>query len=128
MSIAAGLLLVVLGIREYRHGHSHGGEAGHDHGHGEGHDHHDHGHDHDASSPLARLKRTLPFGGHGHTIHGDPAAAADRGPLGIVGLTLLLIAGYRHYEERVERYAPYLPLFSAAVLVTMGVGFVLGLF
>ncbi|NHN48757.1 hypothetical protein G9464_14305 [Halostella sp. JP-L12] len=47
---------------------------------------------------------------------------------GIVGLTMLLIAGYQRYEERVERYAPYLPVFSAAVLVTMGLGFVVGLF
>jgi ABC-type nickel/cobalt efflux system permease component RcnA len=48
--------------------------------------------------------------------------------VGIVGLTMLLIAGYQHYEERVERYTPYLPAFSAAVLVVMGVGFVFGLF
>ena len=47
---------------------------------------------------------------------------------GIVGLTLLLIAGYTHYEERVERYAKYLPTFSAAVLIIMGVGFIVGVF
>jgi ABC-type nickel/cobalt efflux system permease component RcnA len=46
--------------------------------------------------------------------------------LAIVGLTMLLVAGYRRAEARVERYAPYLPLFSAAVLVGMGVGFVAG--
>jgi len=46
---------------------------------------------------------------------------------GIVGLTMALIAGYQHYEQRVERYAPYLPVVSAAVLVTMGLGFVTGL-
>lgn len=46
--------------------------------------------------------------------------------LGIVGLTMLLIAGYEHSEERVERYTPYLPAFSAAVLGVMGIGFVLG--
>ncbi len=45
---------------------------------------------------------------------------------GIVGLTLLLIAGYTHYEERAERYAEYLPTFSAAVLIIMGVGFIVG--
>jgi ABC-type nickel/cobalt efflux system permease component RcnA len=45
---------------------------------------------------------------------------------GIVGLTLLLIAGYQSYEERVEQYTPYLPVFSAVVLVVMGVGFVTG--
>ncbi|MDB2264652.1 hypothetical protein PM025_10905 [Halorubrum ezzemoulense] len=47
---------------------------------------------------------------------------------GIVGLTLLLIAGYHRSRERVERYTPYLPAFSAAVLVVMGVGFIAGLF
>ncbi|WP_440006722.1 hypothetical protein [Halomicrococcus sp. SG-WS-1] len=47
---------------------------------------------------------------------------------GIVGLTLLLIAGYERYEERAERYADYLPAFSAAVLILMGLGFVTGLF
>lgn len=48
--------------------------------------------------------------------------------VGIVSLTLLLIAGYQRYEQRVERFAPYLPAVSAAVLAIMGLGFVLGLF
>jgi len=47
---------------------------------------------------------------------------------GIVGLTLLLIGGYHRYEEKVERYTPYLPVFSAVVLSVMGIGFILGLF
>ncbi|HMB51274.1 MAG TPA: hypothetical protein VKM69_11500 [Natronoarchaeum rubrum] len=47
---------------------------------------------------------------------------------GIVGLTMALIAGYQHYEETVERYTPYLPAFSAAVLGLMGLGFITGLF
>ncbi|WP_232700679.1 hypothetical protein [Halobacterium wangiae] len=46
----------------------------------------------------------------------------------IVGFTMLLIAGYTHHEERVEEYTPYLPLFSAVVLVVMGFGFILGVF
>jgi nickel/cobalt exporter len=46
----------------------------------------------------------------------------------IVALTMLLIAGYHHFEERVEQYTPYLPAFSAVVLIIMGVGFILGLF
>jgi len=46
----------------------------------------------------------------------------------IVGLTMLLIAGYQHSEERVKQYTPYLPAFSAAVLSIIGVGFILGLF
>lgn len=48
--------------------------------------------------------------------------------LGIVSLTLLLVAGYQNYEEKVERYTPYLPVFSAAVLVSIGIGFITGLF
>ncbi|TKX84661.1 hypothetical protein EXE43_17700 [Halorubrum sp. SS5] len=48
--------------------------------------------------------------------------------LGIVGLTMLLVAGYTHYEEKVEQYTPYLPLFSAVVLILMGLGFITGLY
>jgi nickel/cobalt exporter len=48
--------------------------------------------------------------------------------IGIVGLTMLLIAGYQHYEEKVEQFTPYLPVFSAAVLSIMGLGFIFGLF
>jgi hypothetical protein len=47
--------------------------------------------------------------------------------VGIVGLTMLLIAGYQHSEEKVEQYTPYLPAFSAAVLI-MGFGFITGVF
>ncbi|ERG88289.1 MAG: hypothetical protein J07HX5_00432 [halophilic archaeon J07HX5] len=45
---------------------------------------------------------------------------------GIVGLTMLLIAGYHHSKETVEQYTPYLPVFSAAVLIVMGLGFITG--
>jgi len=198
VSIVAGVLLVLLGIREYYGGHSHGASDGHDghaHDHGndvqqaDGHDDHDHSHDdhshghddhdhshddHTASNDgvLSRVKGALPFvGGHSHEhSHGDLDDAAERGLVGIawfafvlgfaheeefeiialcagsthclelmsayaltvvagiVGLTLLLIAGYHSYEDRVERYTPYLPVFSAIVLVVMGVGFVTGLF
>jgi len=48
--------------------------------------------------------------------------------VGIVGLTMLLIAGYQHSEEKVEQYTPYLPAFSAAVLIIMGFGFITGVF
>jgi len=47
---------------------------------------------------------------------------------GIVTLTMVLVAGYQHFEERVERYTQYLPAVSAAVLVLMGLGFILNLF
>jgi hypothetical protein len=206
VSLVAGVLLILLGVREYRHGHSHshredghdhshsygdahdhahdagdgvskfdhfGGDhehshdhGGHDHGHGHSHDHsHDHG---DGGGLLARVKTALLFvGGHSHGSLDD---AADRGlwgiagfafllgfaheeefeiiaicagsqyclelmlvyattvVVGIVGLTLLLIAGYERSEERVRAYADQLPAFSAAVLILMGVGFVAGLF
>ncbi|MHB9286269.1 hypothetical protein ACKVMT_04425 [Halobacteriales archaeon Cl-PHB] len=205
VSIVAGVLLIVLGIYEYTHGHSHdhslgdGGEdardgpsasqqamlenaaahqAGHDHSHADDYaqhhsPHEDHSHGHSSASGdgrsglLDRVKQFVPFvGGHSHG-HSEPAA--DRGLLGIawfafllgfaheeefeiivlcagsnyclelmglyaltvitaiVGLTLLLIAGYERYEERVSQYTPYLPAFSAAVLMLMGVGFILGL-
>lgn len=39
-----------------------------------------------------------------------------------------MIASYQHYQETVERYTAYLPAFSAAVLIIMGVGFIAGLF
>ncbi|EMA43532.1 hypothetical protein C449_13262 [Halococcus saccharolyticus DSM 5350] len=44
----------------------------------------------------------------------------------LVGLTLLLVAGYQNYEEKVEQYTPYLPVFSAVVLIVMGMGFIIG--
>jgi len=204
VSLVAGVLLIALGVREYRHGHSHGdGEHEHgSHGHtgtvhkfdgGHAHDHatvtldkapvhaqhdhgaHDHPHahhgdDHADGGLLARLAGLLPFvGGHSHA-HGSLDDAADRGLfgiawfafvlgfaheeefeiiamcagstmclelmsvyaltviLGIVVLTLALIAGYQHFEAEVEKYTPYLPVFSAAVLVLMGIGFITGLF
>ncbi|MFC4549789.1 MULTISPECIES: hypothetical protein [Halorussus] len=189
VGIAAGVLLILLGVREYVHGHDHD-HGGHEHGHGhdehhthghshehtedDGHDHHghdehhDHHHHDESDGLLGKMKLALPFvGGHSH---GSADDAAERGLWGIAGfafvlgfaheeefeiiamcagsehclslmttyavtvvasivaLTLLLIAGYERYEERVERYTDYLPAFSAAVLVLMGVGFVTGLF
>lgn len=205
VSIVAGMLLILLGIREYRHGHSHGDhrhetaqnhdhehsgdshgdEASHEsmlanvgrHDHGDGHDHghheytHGDGHSHDDRSGFpSRLKEYVPFaGGHSHS-HSNLHDATDRGLLGIawfafllgfaheeefeiialcagsshclelmsayaltviigiVGLTMLLIAGYEHYEGTVEQYTPYLPAFSATVLIVMGFGFIIGVF
>jgi len=197
VSVVAGVVLIALGVREYRCGHSHGhgvgsgdgGEGDRDHSHRDPHDHshrdphdHDHsgqqsdGHSHDADHShdgvLARVRGFLPFvGGHSHEHgHGSFDEATERGLLGIawfafllgfaheeefeiialcagstrclelmtayaltvilgiVVLTMALIAGYSRFEERVERYASYLPVVSAAVLTLMGLGFVLGLF
>jgi len=178
VSLVAGLLLVVLGVREYRHGHSHGHRSdrngrgdhhgtGHRHRHGTSHPHRDHGH---ARGGLrARLGSVLPFADGHSRSHASPAEAADRSlvgiawfafvlgfaheeefeiialcagsnrclelmgayalavVVGIVGLTMLLIAGYTHFGETAERYTPYLPALSAAVLVVMGIGFIVGL-
>jgi len=170
ISVVAGILLIALGLREYRHGHSHGthgadDEHSHDHDHG-----HSHDHNHDDEGLASRLKGFIPFvGGHSHS-HDDLDEAADRGLfgiawfafllgfaheeefeiialcagsnyclelmsayaitviIGIVGLTMLLIGGYQSYEDRVEKYTPYLPAFSAAVLIVMGIGFIVGVF
>jgi ABC-type nickel/cobalt efflux system permease component RcnA len=46
----------------------------------------------------------------------------------LVGITLLLVAGYERYEERLEDYTQYLPTVTAAILVVMGVGFIAGVF
>jgi hypothetical protein len=194
VGIAAGVLLIILGVREFRHGHSHGkphdehdhesadqrqtpgeerGHHRHDHTHhgaGRSHGHagHSHDHSHGNGGVFSRLKERIPFVG-GHSQPHDLTDAADRGLLGIawfafllgfaheeefeiialcagsdiclelmsayaltvivgiVGLTMLLIAGYEHFEEVVEQYTPYLPAFSATVLILLGVGFITGL-
>jgi ABC-type nickel/cobalt efflux system permease component RcnA len=138
MNVAAGTVLIALGLWELR---------GH-HGYGHGHQH-VHGHDRD----------------HGHAERG---AAADKGLWGLAGaafalgfaheeefqiiglcagsdfclelmlayafavvlamvaLTLLLIAGYQRWRHRLEHWAPHLPKVSAGILILMGVGFVAG--
>ncbi|MFC6734042.1 MULTISPECIES: hypothetical protein [unclassified Haladaptatus] len=153
VSLAAGFLLIGLGLREYVSGHSHG-HGGHDHDHPHSHEaghSHDHSHDHSHSNDHARDSHTdrgllgiawfaflLGFA-HEEEFEIIALCAGSDYCLelmgayaltviaGIVGLTLLLIAGYQEFEEQVERYTPYLPVFSAAVLVVMGVGFISGL-
>ncbi|WP_435124869.1 hypothetical protein [Halobaculum sp. D14] len=44
----------------------------------------------------------------------------------ITALTLLLVAGYTRFEDRMDRYSEHFPTVSAVVLVAMGVGFLLG--
>ncbi|WP_254536453.1 hypothetical protein [Halomarina litorea] len=46
--------------------------------------------------------------------------------LALVSLTLLLIAGFDRYEDRVDRWAEHFPTLSAAVLILMGLGFIFG--
>ena len=146
VSLVAGVLLITLGVREYTHGHSHGSsDAGHDHG--DDHDdvdQHDHDHDVDQAADrgllgIAWFAFVLGFAheeefeiialcaGSTHCLE-LMSAYAITVIVGIVGLTMLLIAGYQHSAETVERYTPYLPVFSAVVLVGMGLGFILGVF
>jgi nickel/cobalt exporter len=156
VSLVAGVLLIGLGVREYRHGHTHGShDAQHSHQH-TSHDHvstdhssHDHSHapaqgnsDDVADRGLLGIAWFAFLLGFAHEEEfeiialcagsnyclGLMSAYAVTVIVGIVGLTMLLIAGYQHYQETVEQYTPYLPAFSAAVLIVMGFGFVVGLF
>ncbi len=158
LGVVAGALLVALGVREYRRGHAHGGHGHRHGAHGHPNEddcHQDNGHDHspdDAHRHLSAddLDRTGLWGlvwtafvlGFVHEeefeIIGLCLGAAFCLELmvvyalavmvALVGLTMLLVAGYRRYEERVERYAAHFPTVSAVVLVGMGLGFALGLF
>ena len=44
----------------------------------------------------------------------------------LIALTLLLVAGFERYGERVEGLAEHLPTVSAVVLVALGLGFIFG--
>lgn len=46
----------------------------------------------------------------------------------VVAMTLVLVAGFEQFEDRVEAHADKLPTITAAVLIGMGIGFVLGVF
>jgi len=46
----------------------------------------------------------------------------------LVGVTLLLVAGYERYETRIEGYVHLLPTVTAVILVGMGIGFIAGVF
>lgn len=46
----------------------------------------------------------------------------------ILAPTLLFIAGYEHHRERVEGVTPYLPTITAAILIAVGLSFVVGVF
>lgn len=182
VSLVAGVLLIALGIREYRHGHNHTHATADDHSGSSESDQYSHSHeqtppgehdhtdtpDHD-DRMVSRLKRFIPFVEAASHSHGDLDEAANRGLVsiawfafilgfaheeefeiialcsgsqyclelmgvyaitviaGLVGLTMLLIAGHQNYEQQIRKYTPYLPAFSAAVLVIMGLGFIAGL-
>lgn len=46
----------------------------------------------------------------------------------LAGIMLILVASYERYEDRLEGYTDSLPTFTAAILIIMGIGFILGVF
>nr|WP_264383047.1 hypothetical protein [Halocatena marina] len=156
LNYVAGVLLILLGIYEYRNGHSHThaqseNEKNHDHDHDHDHDHeHDYDHDHDDhdhselspddSRGLWGITSAAFFLGFAHEEEFEIIAMCTGSSyclelmlvyalaviLALVALTMLFIAGFERYEERAERYAEYFPTISAAVLILMGLGFITG--
>ena len=112
VSLVAGVLLIILGIREYRHGHPHGNHnSEHSHQH-KSHDHestkqssHDHSHGDAHEHPqsqgdkrfFSRLKSVPSFSrGHSQT-HESSDNVAERGLFGIAWFAFLF--GFAHEEE-----------------------------
>ena len=99
MSQVAGVILVILGLREYmRGGHSHDhGEGGHDHGEG-GHDHDGHG-ESDNDGLFSKVKMFIPFLGDDTHAHDQSLEerADERGLWGITAFAFIL--GFAHNEE-----------------------------
>jgi len=106
LGVAAGSVLVLLGLYEYRYGghhhhdredHDHGPEPHDhtdDHGHGEGHDHDHRDPEAGGDGPLARVRAVIPgFGGHDHH-HGDEAETGSLWSIGAIALVL----GFAHEE------------------------------
>ncbi len=145
------------GSHEHNENHEHSGDHGHDHGGGHDREHGDGllsnlrgrlpgGHTHLDEQHAERGLRTL-----GVTAlvlgfaHEEPiqilaiCAGTDFClelmliySVAVVGAilapTLLLVAGYQSHRERIEQYTPYLPTLTAAVLITVGLAFILGVF
>lgn len=91
VSIAAGVLLIGLGIREYTHGHSHDHEEHGDTQSG----HHDHTmsptQEQSSDGLVARVKNRLGgIGGHSHEHGTGPSDETDRGLFGIAWLAFVL--------------------------------------
>ncbi|MDQ2050815.1 ABC transporter permease [Natronolimnohabitans sp. A-GB9] len=140
---------------DHDHGHSHDHDHGHDHDHdhdggvlgrirralpfGGGHQHLREEH---AERGLAALGTTALLLGFAHEEPVQILAICTGAGTGlclelmliyslavivaIVLPTLLLIAGYEHHRERIERFTPYLPAITGVVLIGMGVAFIVG--
>lgn len=152
VSVVVGVLLVFLGVREYRRGRGHHhGDSRHTHddhrAHDRDSDHGAHGNRHDRPSTetldaegLRGIVWTAFVLGFVHEEEFEiiglclgsnrclelMVAYAAAVLVALVGLTMLFVAGYYRYEQRFEGLARRFPLVSAAVLVAMGVGFALG--
>lgn len=150
LNYVAGVLLIVLGIHEYRsghHAHGHNQDDSHTHNAHDSHrnheDHDDH-HVHELSADDPRglwgITSAAFVLGFAHEEEFEIIALCTGSSyclelmfvyafaviLALVALTLLFVAGYEQYEERAERYAEYFPTISAAVLILMGLGFIAG--
>lgn len=130
LTTVAGVVLISLGIYEYV---------------GDGHDHADHGHDHGLLDTEGRTLWNIGLValvlGFAHEEPIQIIAICAGTPyclelmlvysLAVIGAilapTLLLIAGYERHRGTVERYTPHLSTVTAAVLVLMGLAFILGL-
>lgn len=153
MKPLAGGLLILLGIYEYLsagHAHDHDDHPDHDHeatdggwrsrlpsGHG-----HAHLDEQQAQQGLTSLGVTALVLGFAHEEPIQILAICAGTEfclelmliysgaviLAIMAPTLLLIAGYQRHRERIQQYTPYLPTLTAAVLILVGTGFVLGVF
>jgi ABC-type nickel/cobalt efflux system permease component RcnA len=141
MNVAAGAVLIALGLWELRPRKAHGDSHGHGHGHG-----HAHSHTHaDAGGPaadkglwgIAAAAFALGFAHEEEFQIIGMCAGSDlclelmlayalAVVLAIVALTLLLIAGYQRWRHRLEHWAPHLPKLSGVILILLGAGFVAG--
>jgi nickel/cobalt transporter (NicO) family protein len=146
LTTIAGLVLIALGLYEYFGSHDHAHGHGEDEHHGEDDHEHEHRHDHDHGFADTEGRTLWNIGLVALVLgfaHEEPiqiiAICAGTAyclelmlvySLAVIGAilapTLLLIAGYERHQETVERYAPYLSTVTAAVLVLMGLAFVLG--
>jgi nickel/cobalt transporter (NicO) family protein len=146
LTTIAGLVLIALGLYEYFGSHDHAHGHGEDDHHDEDDHEHEHRHDHDHGFADTEGRTLWNIGLVALVLgfaHEEPiqiiAICAGTAyclelmlvySLAVIGAilapTLLLIAGYERHQETVERYAPYLSTVTAAVLVLMGLAFVLG--
>ncbi|MFV8835068.1 hypothetical protein ACNSTU_08865 [Aquisalimonas sp. APHAB1-3] len=145
LSVAAGCMLVLLGIWQYLQAR-------------QGHGHNHHGHAHHGHGPLARLQASAQARlgdpdqrGLGHlAIVAILLGLAHEEPVQILAIcagtahcltlmavyslavivailvpTLLLVLGYQRHRQLVEQYLPHLSYLTAAILVGMGAWFIL---